>query len=305
MTQINWGILDPNAVSNAGLAVRQGMEIGQQFRRDSETSKALGVLAMDPMNQQATAELARWNPELGYRVAGDQRKQIQDAHRTELLKRAYQGDKEATAEAFGFDPDLVLKMDEGTKKQLKQSVDFISNAALQIDRMPEQDRAGAWAQYVQLAESRGMDIPTEYERYSPQVLQSAIAEAGAMSKLLEAREPHYQVIPEGGTLVNTRDPQALAQVGATSRSGPQPGAVEDGYRFKGGNPADPQSWEPVGDAPPPAPSPDQAAATVIGYDPRANVVTPQEFRQLVAAMGSEQAARQYLGRQGLTVEGQR
>lgn len=28
-------------------------------------------------------------------------------------------------------------------------------------------------------------------------------------------------------------------------SGPEPGAVEDGYRFRGGNPADPTSWEPV------------------------------------------------------------
>jgi len=27
--------------------------------------------------------------------------------------------------------------------------------------------------------------------------------------------------------------------------GPQPGAVEDGFRFKGGNPADPSAWEPV------------------------------------------------------------
>ncbi len=30
-----------------------------------------------------------------------------------------------------------------------------------------------------------------------------------------------------------------------SGSGPQPGMIEDGYRFKGGNPGDPSSWEPV------------------------------------------------------------
>lgn len=42
-------------------------------------------------------------------------------------------------------------------------------------------------------------------------------------------------------------PQAiLAQEKALAKgSGPQPGAVEDGYRFKGGNPGDPANWEPA------------------------------------------------------------
>lgn len=42
------------------------------------------------------------------------------------------------------------------------------------------------------------------------------------------------------------DVGAPAPVGRPGVSGaPQPGAVEDGYRFKGGNPSDPNSWEPA------------------------------------------------------------
>jgi hypothetical protein len=32
---------------------------------------------------------------------------------------------------------------------------------------------------------------------------------------------------------------------AAPNAGPQPGTIEDGYRFKGGNPADPSAWEQV------------------------------------------------------------
>lgn len=39
------------------------------------------------------------------------------------------------------------------------------------------------------------------------------------------------------------EPEAKPAQKATS--GPKPGTVEDGYRFKGGNPADPKSWEMV------------------------------------------------------------
>lgn len=59
--------------------------------------------------------------------------------------------------------------------------------------------------------------------------------------------PRMYGSPESGF---TPDPNYPFVRGAGSQGapqgGPQPGQVEDGYRFKGGNPADPNAWEKVG-----------------------------------------------------------
>lgn len=57
--------------------------------------------------------------------------------------------------------------------------------------------------------------------------------------------PRYYAVPPGGQL--QLDP---SYAGAVPQNGPiaapPVGQIEEGFRFKGGNPADPNSWEPVG-----------------------------------------------------------
>lgn len=54
----------------------------------------------------------------------------------------------------------------------------------------------------------------------------------------------YQPVVPGGMAVN------VDQLGGNSSpiAGPQPGHIEDGYRFRGGDPSDANNWEPVGGA---------------------------------------------------------
>lgn len=133
-----------------------------------------------------------------------------------------------------------------------------------------------WGQRVQIAQQYGVDTSQLPQAYDPAWVQQqlatvkllntpqgqeALSGAGKQAmdmgyrpgteqfntivrQLIEAEMAKPYTGSQGETRLYTPQIGGGGQVQGGA-SPPAPGAVEDGYRFKGGDPADPASWEPV------------------------------------------------------------
>lgn len=132
----------------------------------------------------------------------------------ELTQRALGGDATAMTElaTVNFDRWRTLSTDQ--KAAAKQEAEVYGNAAMDVLSLPPQQRAQRIMGYAQQLGSQEIaqiaQLPPDQQE---QALRAAIAEAGMVQKLIEMERPSYMAIPEGGTLVNTRDPGAVAQFG--------------------------------------------------------------------------------------------
>lgn len=201
------GLIDPNAV---GGAFATGLKHGQQERETREVKGALSAYAVNPDDPKAFRTLAQYQPELAIKIGEQQRKRAQEQQIQRLTAAAAQGDKSAAAQLAGVDLDAWSKIDTHQRAQIKDRVDYIGQAALAVSRLPEGQRAQAWDQYIDQGVQAGHDDLAAYRgKYSPDALNAAIANAGQVKTLIDLTEPHYQTVPEGGSLVNTNDPAAV------------------------------------------------------------------------------------------------
>ncbi|RYG90108.1 MAG: hypothetical protein EON59_00580 [Alphaproteobacteria bacterium] len=224
---VNWN-LGLNQV-NPLAALQMGMQQGQAMRQQQTQQNALVSYVQNPSDPNAAVNFAQaGDGRMAMQVMGDQRQQAQSARITDVRTRAAQGDPEARSELAGLDWDSWLKMDEGTRKQAKERVEVLGQAALIADNPQKWDAVidQLAPQYPELAQYKG--------KFSPEGRQAVIAQAGEAKALIEQTEPKYLGVPDGGGVVNIRDPEAVAKwnKGATTAAGkappPPPGFVIDG-----------------------------------------------------------------------------
>jgi hypothetical protein len=139
-----------------------------------------------------------------------------------------------------------------------------------------------YGQRVALAQQMGVDVSGVPQQFDPAWVQQqqtvlrffqerpdAISTAGkqAMDAGFQPGTPEFQQAVRGIIEASLAQPYTGGQ-GETrlytpgvfgggqpaAQAGPQPGAVEDGYRFNGGNAADPNNWSPIAQGGPTQPA---------------------------------------------------
>lgn len=221
---INWG-LGLN-MPDAGQAFTQGMQQGQQRRKEMETDNALRALVANPNDPNVVNNLAQFDPRMAMQVKQQQAQQSQAQAAQQARMGAVRGDPGSLETLAGLDFDDYLRLDERSQKQYEQGIKTIGELALMANT-PEK-----WDSIVgQLAQENPI-----FQQYIGRFdrREAVIAQSGQASAFIDQNKPELRNLAYGDTLL---DVQPL-------RNGGQPTVVVKPY----GQPDQPPN------APQPAPS---------------------------------------------------
>jgi hypothetical protein len=243
MTQIQWGIHDPDAFRR-GYGQTKGIfdEFAASQKRNALEAAMRGY-AMNPDDPNAVNALAQVDPATAIQV-----RQQQQTRQQAIL--------EANREKIIAGAKIVRQLNPTDEASWQAARQAAANAGIDISEVP----ANFDPQYVQ-------GLIATADALAPQSGSELMAVAPGTTVLdkqtgrpvyTNPGRPRYYPLAPGGRLVldPSTDPSAVTSEATTASAGggPEPGAVEEGYRFKGGDPARPENWEPVSGGPTVAPS---------------------------------------------------
>lgn len=160
-----------------------------------------------------------------------------------------QGDHGTAAQAWGL---YGQRRDAAREQQVNQQQAEAAVKALMGQGIPEADArvlVQSGAADTVLAQRHGQQADSEFVRTLKMAgIDPASPEAQRLARqrvnTMALPSPQPIVDPQTGS-VRWVTPPAPGTPQQAPQGGPQPGAVVNGYRFRGGNPNESSSWEPV------------------------------------------------------------
>ena len=216
----DWGIL--RGARDPGEAFQVGLEQGRQRRNELMTQEAMRAYATNPDDPQALNGLLQADPRLGLQLR-QQQVTSQREQQSQLTKMIGGLAKQATTpQAWDAAVDQLVQMGVPNAEKYRGQFSPETRAAIMTAAGIKDDGQEEYTLAPGATRMRGGQVVAS-SPYRPQIITDPTT------------GQTFEYAPQGG--------------GARPANVPQPGQVEDGYRFRGGNPADPASWEPIGGAP--------------------------------------------------------
>jgi len=220
----------PGAQGGFQNALALGLQVGDMARQRKERN-ALSAYAKDP-NEANFGAVADVRPDIAIPMQ-QQRAQQQaegeaEARLADLRTRALGGDDQALTELATANFDQWKGVNAEVKSKMAADSEILGNAAIQLISTPYEQRPGqivAYAQQFPQFAEQIQEIAYLPQAQQDEALRAVVAQAKMVGKLIEIERPSYQAIPEGGTLVNTRDPGAVQQF---QQGGAPQGGIAEG-----------------------------------------------------------------------------